>query len=425
MLRATTSARERDERRARGQPPRVPRQHREARRAGDEDGREHREARREVARRLPDVLADVEPAAGGDAGVESSRQHEVGEPEGNPEHGDGAERPRRLAEPVAPRDGDERSLRGEHERAVRVRGDGGENRECPERPGTAAAAVERAEQGEIRERSGEEEEAVHPAVDAVEEERPARCDQDRPDQRRHTAGKPREQERDDRQARDGEERRHGAQPLEAEVEVRDRPGEQEVERRAAALLEHDLEHLVEWMAADEERQRLVLVRRPCEQLVDQERRRRERHAADPEREPPGDQPRPRDGPLTGSETGCLCGFAHRRRQSAWLHSFAMPIYEYRCPDGHTFEVFQRMSDPPSEACEVCGKSPVEKVLYPVSVHFKGSGFYSTDYGRGSGKKKDAAKDGGGGESSSEKKSDSGDKKPAPAADRRRVWRNSG
>jgi putative FmdB family regulatory protein len=67
----------------------------------------------------------------------------------------------------------------------------------------------------------------------------------------------------------------------------------------------------------------------------------------------------------------------------------MPIYEYRCPDGHTFEVFQRMTDPPSEKCEVCGKSPVEKVLYPVSVHFKGSGFYSTDYGRGSGKKKDA------------------------------------
>ena len=71
----------------------------------------------------------------------------------------------------------------------------------------------------------------------------------------------------------------------------------------------------------------------------------------------------------------------------------MPIYEYRCPDGHTFEVFQRMADPPSEACEVCGKGPVEKVLYPVAVHFKGSGFYSTDYGRGSGKKKDAAKDG--------------------------------
>ena len=61
----------------------------------------------------------------------------------------------------------------------------------------------------------------------------------------------------------------------------------------------------------------------------------------------------------------------------------MPIYEYRCPNGHTFEVFQRMSDPPASACEVCGAGPVEKVLFPVAVHFKGSGFYSTDYGRGS------------------------------------------
>jgi putative FmdB family regulatory protein len=94
----------------------------------------------------------------------------------------------------------------------------------------------------------------------------------------------------------------------------------------------------------------------------------------------------------------------------------MPIYEYRCPDGHTFEVFQRMSDAPVEACQVCGKSPVEKVLYPVSVHFKGSGFYTTDYGRGSGKK-GASKDGGGDSgSSSDKKADSGEKKPAPAAD---------
>ena len=61
----------------------------------------------------------------------------------------------------------------------------------------------------------------------------------------------------------------------------------------------------------------------------------------------------------------------------------MPIYEYRCPNGHTFEVFQRMSDPPVTACERCGASPVEKLLFPVAVHFKGSGFYSTDYGRGS------------------------------------------
>ena len=61
----------------------------------------------------------------------------------------------------------------------------------------------------------------------------------------------------------------------------------------------------------------------------------------------------------------------------------MPIYEYRCPNGHTFEVFQRMSDPPATVCEVCGAGPVEKVLFPVAVHFKGSGFYATDYGRGS------------------------------------------
>ena len=92
----------------------------------------------------------------------------------------------------------------------------------------------------------------------------------------------------------------------------------------------------------------------------------------------------------------------------------MPIYEYRCPDGHVFELFGRMTDPPAEACEVCGKSPVEKVLYPVSVHFKGSGFYTTDYGRGSRKKSDTSKDGGGDSGSSESKSESGEKKAAAA-----------
>ena len=69
----------------------------------------------------------------------------------------------------------------------------------------------------------------------------------------------------------------------------------------------------------------------------------------------------------------------------------MPFYEYRCPNGHTFEVFQRMTDPSVQACEVCGVGPVEKLLFPVAVHFKGSGFYSTDYGRGN--RKVAGKDG--------------------------------
>jgi putative FmdB family regulatory protein len=69
----------------------------------------------------------------------------------------------------------------------------------------------------------------------------------------------------------------------------------------------------------------------------------------------------------------------------------MPIYEYRCPNGHTFEVFQRMTEAPPDTCEVCAAAPVEKVLFPVAVHFKGSGFYTTDYGRG--RKSAAAKDG--------------------------------
>jgi putative FmdB family regulatory protein len=71
----------------------------------------------------------------------------------------------------------------------------------------------------------------------------------------------------------------------------------------------------------------------------------------------------------------------------------MPIYEYRCPNGHVFELFQRMSDPMPETCPTCGEGPVERVLYPVAVHFKGSGFYTTDYGRGS--KRGAGKDGAG------------------------------
>jgi putative FmdB family regulatory protein len=57
----------------------------------------------------------------------------------------------------------------------------------------------------------------------------------------------------------------------------------------------------------------------------------------------------------------------------------MPIYEYRCKKGHTFEVVQRMTDDPVAACETCS-APVDRVFHPVAVHFKGSGFYNTDYG---------------------------------------------
>jgi putative FmdB family regulatory protein len=57
----------------------------------------------------------------------------------------------------------------------------------------------------------------------------------------------------------------------------------------------------------------------------------------------------------------------------------MPIYEYRCRKGHTFEVMQSVIDDPVKKCEVCG-APVERVLHAPAVHFKGSGFYNTDYG---------------------------------------------
>jgi putative FmdB family regulatory protein len=58
----------------------------------------------------------------------------------------------------------------------------------------------------------------------------------------------------------------------------------------------------------------------------------------------------------------------------------MPFYEYRCEKGHTFEVMQKMTDDPVTKCEECG-APVQRVFHPVAVHFKGSGFYNTDYGK--------------------------------------------
>ena len=57
----------------------------------------------------------------------------------------------------------------------------------------------------------------------------------------------------------------------------------------------------------------------------------------------------------------------------------VPIYEYRCTKGHTFEVSQPINDDPLTKCQVCG-NPVERVLHSPAVHFKGSGFYNTDYG---------------------------------------------
>ena len=81
-----------------------------------------------------------------------------------------------------------------------------------------------------------------------------------------------------------------------------------------------------------------------------------------------------------------------------------------------FERFQRITDPRPEVCEVCGEGPVDVVLYPVPVHFKGSGFYSTDYGRGS-RRRDGGEPGEGeGPKKDDKKPDKKDEKKAAAAD---------
>jgi putative FmdB family regulatory protein len=98
----------------------------------------------------------------------------------------------------------------------------------------------------------------------------------------------------------------------------------------------------------------------------------------------------------------------------------VPIYEYRCPNGHVFELFKRMDEPAPDKCEVCGAAPVELVLYPVAIHYKGSGFYSTDYGKG--KRKAAAaessgsSDSGSGSGESKKESSGSTAEPKKAAE---------
>jgi putative FmdB family regulatory protein len=88
----------------------------------------------------------------------------------------------------------------------------------------------------------------------------------------------------------------------------------------------------------------------------------------------------------------------------------MPIYEYKCPNGDLLEVFHGMNEPGPAKCDVCGASPLERVLHPVAVHYKGSGFYSTDYGRGrkTSKESGSSDSASGGDSSSSSSSSSSD-----------------
>ena len=90
----------------------------------------------------------------------------------------------------------------------------------------------------------------------------------------------------------------------------------------------------------------------------------------------------------------------------------MPIYGYRCSQcGHEMEVRQSMSDEPLRVCPECSGA-LRKLLYPVGVQFKGSGFYTTDYRNGGSEKRESGESSSSsgstesnGSSSSDKKSD--------------------
>jgi putative FmdB family regulatory protein len=84
----------------------------------------------------------------------------------------------------------------------------------------------------------------------------------------------------------------------------------------------------------------------------------------------------------------------------------MPIYEYRCEQGHTFEVIQRITEDPLATCQTC-EAPVERVYHPVAVHFKGSGFYNTDYGTRRREREKSEAESSDKKGSTEKKADSG------------------
>jgi putative FmdB family regulatory protein len=99
---------------------------------------------------------------------------------------------------------------------------------------------------------------------------------------------------------------------------------------------------------------------------------------------------------------------------------SMPIYEYRCENGHLFEVMQKITEDPVTVCETC-EAPVQRVFHPIAVHFKGSGFYNTDYGTAR-RKRETEKSAGDGadkhdaKTKESKESKSSDSKPSPTAD---------
>ena len=91
----------------------------------------------------------------------------------------------------------------------------------------------------------------------------------------------------------------------------------------------------------------------------------------------------------------------------------MPIYEYRCENGHVFDIMQRMSEDTLTECVQC-EAPVKKILHPVGISFKGSGFYSTDY-KATAPKAETTKNGDSGDKASSP--DKGAEKSSPSTEK--------
>ena len=340
----------------------------------------------EVAGDPPEVLStelgrpQARPAAA-DADVEAIPQHEVGPPEWNPDDADRGQRHESFTQTRS--GGAGRRAPAQRPRARRT---DGSRASRAERPPTATnrrrpPRVERRQEGEKREQAREEEQAVHPPVDRRGTAAPSCTMRARP-RRRRSSGR--------RGARRVARSAARSPPRTPATRSAGRSARRRGGRRAHAK--------TKWSGAPPRSAMTVRRTSPSEPRPTKSASASSSCGGQVRQKPaeyPGDTPPPRRPSRarkasTSPARDDAPGLSSRRgsKPITLLASLILvPTYEYKCPNGHVFEVFKRIADPTPEACPVCGASPVETVLYPVPVHFRGSGFYSTDYGRG-GRKRD-------------------------------------